>query len=276
MRFCAPAREHLSHEVANHPIFREILIEWPDVFGPNWPDVASLNLAPIPTHRSTGRQIRFLEQDAALLADGKHYEQRIRDDGIVATRPANWHDLFNALIWRRQPGLKSAVNARYASDFPAGLGRTERSRGQMALTLFDEGGVVVVTECREIVSAWNQHDWVRVFADPDHPWAEHVRLHVFGHALLEHSLVPNKLLVGKALLVHAALKEPSVLDRVAHRIATSKALRDPAELRPIPLSGIPGWFLEQGASFYRDAPCFRPLSPGRCYPVPIDVTTDLR
>ena len=42
-----------------------------------------------------GRRIRFVPPQA----DGLAYECRIRDTGEVETRPDNWHDFFNALVW---------------------------------------------------------------------------------------------------------------------------------------------------------------------------------
>ena len=41
------------------------------------------------------------------------------------------------------------------------------------------------------------------------------------------------------------------------------------ELRPLPLSGIPGWHAGQDARFHREATCFKPLRPGRVYPPPL-------
>jgi hypothetical protein len=47
-------------------------------------------------------------------------------------------------------------------------------------------------------------------------------------------------------------------------------LIDPQELRPLPLSGIPGWHRRtHDPEFYATAPCFRPLRPGRIYPPPL-------
>jgi hypothetical protein len=45
----------------------------------------------------------FARQDAALLADGLHYEERIASFNVVATREHHAHDLFNAMMWLRHP-----------------------------------------------------------------------------------------------------------------------------------------------------------------------------
>jgi hypothetical protein len=97
------------------------------------------------------------------------------------------------------------------------------------------------------------------------------------------------LLVGKALAVvdadgSHALARPGpqeqagccALERVGAAIAASEVLNDPQELRPLPLSGIPGWHPASDADgFYASAACFRPLRPGRSYPAPLKVS-DLR
>jgi hypothetical protein len=47
-------------------------------------------------------------------------------------------------------------------------------------------------------------------------------------------------------------------------------LNDPQELRPLPVSGVPGWHANTGdESFYTAAPCFQPLRAGRTYPAPL-------
>ena len=39
-----------------------------------------------------------------------YYEQRIFEQGLVPTRPANWHDFFNALIFLLFPQTKKEMN----------------------------------------------------------------------------------------------------------------------------------------------------------------------
>ena len=54
---------------------------------------------------------------------------------------------------------------------------------------------------------------------------------------------------------------------VAALVAGGSVLGDPQNLRPLPLSGIPGWHADSTSErFFNDAPCFRPLRPGRRYP----------
>jgi hypothetical protein len=58
----------------------------------------------------SGQRISFVPPSA----DGLAYEARIWARGEVATRPGNWHDFFNALVWLTFPLAKAALNARHA------------------------------------------------------------------------------------------------------------------------------------------------------------------
>jgi hypothetical protein len=76
------------------------------------PDPASLDL--LMTHRCdlrTGSGRRLL---SCRRGDGLDYEMRIWARGEVVTRPDNWHDFFNALVWCTFPLAKAALNARHA------------------------------------------------------------------------------------------------------------------------------------------------------------------
>ncbi|TGT79046.1 DUF3025 domain-containing protein, partial [Mesorhizobium sp. M8A.F.Ca.ET.161.01.1.1] len=77
-----------------------------------WPSVAALDA------RLAVPGKRLVEQDAALLADGLHYETRIAR-GRIATRADNWHDLFNALVWAAYPQLKRALNVQQCRHIEA-------------------------------------------------------------------------------------------------------------------------------------------------------------
>jgi len=93
---------------------------------------------------------------------------------------------------------------------------------------------------------------------------------VFGHALLEHALTPGKLLVGKALVLLAGEGSVEAAARCAEAIASGRLLRDPLELRPLPLSGMPGWHPDSDdEAFHRHAACYQPRREGRVYPPPL-------
>jgi hypothetical protein len=266
MRYRAPPREVVPGEVFDRPP----LVDWHPyrglLIGPAWPTLDDLN-----RRRPAAAPWQFVAQTPALLADGLHYEQRIAERGAIATRANNWHDLFNALVWLRYPDLKLALNARQVDEI-ACMGPKLRSRAQYALTHFDEAGVLVTLSDVSLLEAWDRHDWFALFWDRRKAWREgSIRVELFGHALLEHALTPEKLLVGKALVCVAGTGEDGTGQAVCLRaIASGRSLRDPLELRPLPLAGIPGWHAgNEVEAFHRSTPCYQPLRVGRSYPLPL-------
>jgi Protein of unknown function (DUF3025) len=278
MRFSPPAREKVALTTFDHPIFSGHR-PWRDLLERHaWPSVEEVDrrLQPM-AHGLTGLPLGLVEQTPSLL-DELHYERRIHSYGRIATRPDNWHDLFNALAWKRCPQIKSALNQRQIGDLArVGVRQRTRTRAQHALTHFDEAGIVVVIRDTTLLTAWDAHDWRGLFLDHRAAWRDGgVRSLMIGHAVLEHALDPAMWLVAKALVFDASAWPDAELDdetidaRAGAAIADGTWLQDPQELRPLPLSGIPGWRdLPQDAAFYRDAPCFQPRREGRSYPAPL-------
>ncbi len=281
MRFVAPQRAAVDPVVFDRPP----LAHWSEfaslLRGPDWPDIAALNEF---ARRVAQREPpRFVAQSPALLTDGLHYEQRIAERAEIATRERNWHDLLNALIWLRFPQLKGALNSRQVEQI-AIAGPKSRTRAQCALTLFDEAGVVVTLRDSALLALWDAHDWHGLFWRERNAWSDgRIEVTVFGHALLEHALKPRQLLVGKALVVMLAptgniediaappgeTRSVAAIAALAQAITSGALLTDPQELRPLPLSGIPGWHADNTSEiFYLSAPCFCPLRAGRRYPPP--------
>jgi len=264
MRYHAPPREAVDPAM----FARQPLAAWHEyaalLEGDKWPSIDGLNDALL--NEAT---IRFVAQTPALLADGMHYEQRIAARGEVATREGNWHDLLNALIWLRYPELKQSLNQRQMAEI-AQMGPKLRSRAQYAMTHFDEAGVIVVVRDPTLLALWDAHDWYGLFWRQRQAWLDGaIQVEVFGHALLEHALSPNKLLVGKALAFHAACEVDMFDVRCAciEAIVAGQLLCDPLELRPLPLSGIPGWRAENDEeAFHRTTVCYQPRRLDRQYP----------
>jgi len=271
VRYVAPAREAVDPVVFTHAPLSgwSEYADW--LHGPRWPSVDQLN-----ARWPAGAGERFATQARELLEDGLHYEERIATRGLIATREANWHDLFNAMVWLRYPQLKRALNRQQMAEI-AQVGRRERSRPQCAQTHFDEAGVIVAVKDASLLALWDRHEWYELFWRRRAAWRDgSIAVELFGHALLEHALTPGKLLVGKALAVRVD-ERVDRLDVIAHcadAIAQGRCLRDPQELRPLPLSGMPGWHAAgEEEAFHRHAACYQPLREGRRYPVPQAVST---
>jgi hypothetical protein len=278
-RATAPASEdfrpNCSAAFPDHPLFAGIA-PFKDYFsGPiePWNDLLA--------SRNDGTNLRFVAQTPALLADGLHYEERIARLGRIASRENDTHDAFNALMWLGHEALKRAMNARQVADI-ARVGPKQRTRGQCALTHFDEAGAIVWLSDAALVSAWNAHDWRTLFVTHRDAWGARIAVTIIGHALFDFALDHDEAPVAKALAVLVDADDiaernrdaviaswPEAEASIARTIAAGRWLADPQELRPLPLAGIPGWNDGgQSDDFYASAPCFRPLRPGRRYPVP--------
>ncbi len=266
-RYVAPTRADIDAAVFDHPLFAGFApwLHW--CRGKVWPDIDTLNagLSGV-CHAHTGNVLRFVAQTPALLRDGLHYESRIHERGEIATRTENWHDLLNAMVWCRDPAIKSALNHRQQHDVQH-VGGKQRTPAQYAQTLFDEGGAIVVVHDPALIESWDRHDWSTLFA-AEHWNTGRISIDLFGHALLEHALTPSKLITAKCL-VWAGENAPSRFANTAEAITSARCLTDPQELRPLPISGIPGWHTPQDAAFYASADCFRPVREGRRYPPPL-------
>ena len=224
-----------------------------------FPTVDALNEV-MPDHlvNREGVPIRFVPQSA--LPDVA-YEKHIYQTGEVSTRTENWHDLCNALVWFRLPLLKAAMNARHHQC----LGAAESGRRgavRDALTLFDESGVIICSSNAGLLEALAARDWERVFVDCRTSWPQDVSVRVCGHAILEKLLNPYKSLTAHAVFLHseALLPDEEVDSLLADMLLEGELLRSTADLSPVPLMGIPGWWEAgpQDAAFYADRGVFRP------------------
>lgn len=259
-RFIAPPRDAVEAACFAQPIYAGLGGFQDLMVAPDWPTVAALDA------RLALPDKHLVEQDATLLADGLHYETRIAGRGRIATRADNWHDLFNALVWARYPSIKQALNRQQCRHI-AMMAPGQRNRAQAALTQFDETGVIVRVRDPMLLGAWDRHDWLALFVEGAGHWrAGGIAVAaVIGHALMEQALVPERLLVGKCVVVQGD-DDAAAIAVVARAITHGAVLTDPLELRPLTLAGIPGWHLQQEAALYANGEYFRPLREGRVYP----------
>lgn len=219
-----------------------------------------------------GKPVRFVP---STELDNTAYEYQIYTTGRISTRPDSWHDLFNALVWMRFPRIKLAMNVLH---YRAWDQQNEGCRGKLrdALTLFDECGVIVLSTSTGILQALAGRCWKDAFLS--HGFTTSTQVAICGHAMLEKYLAPYKSMTAKALLIRLSgdlEKYPrdrllrSVDETVAGKMLAGTLLTEPADLGPLPLAGVPGWWdAEQDAKFYNDLQVFRP-PPGDLEPVQI-------
>ena len=239
-----------------------------------FPDCEQLNaLLPDGLVSEAGHAIQFVP--STELGDDT-YEHRIYTTGRISTRPNNWHDLFNAMIWMQFPAMKTAMNNLHYNTLSQ---QSEGSRGPLrdALTLFDECGVIVFSNRFDILNLLAERDWKTAFQSP--VFNDNVKLAISGHAMLEKYLSPYKSITAKALYVYVnpdffdatRQEQLATLDKdIATRALSGELLTSPACLTPLPLAGLPGWWphTPQDESFYDDPMVFR-APPAELMPVPV-------
>jgi hypothetical protein len=228
------------------------------------PELASLELlsARCDLRSAGGRRLSFV----APQGDGVDYETRIWARGEVETRPGNWHDFFNALVWLSFPLSKSALNASHVEAMAAPGARCGRGRDRDALTHFDECGVVVVSSDCSLLALLRGFQWKTLFWERRLDLGRALRCFVFGHATYEQLLQPFRGLTAKAVLHEVGedwLRAPlcEQLADVDRRLASEVAAgrhRDPRAFHPFPLLGLPGVTeANESPSYYDDAWQFR-------------------
>jgi hypothetical protein len=234
----------------SHPVFDSIR-RWLDRLPTgSWPTLDCLNALAEESQVRTasGRPLRFVAPSAA----DPYYEVHLHETGCVATRAQNWHDLFNALVWLSYPRTKAAINALHAREIPREDGRRGRLRD--LLTIFDEGGAIVVCDDVELQQLIVEFRWKELFWERRKQVVSSVRFFVLGHAVLEKALDPWPGVACKAMFV-GSNEDP---DASAARWLSEHAT--PRELAPLPVFGYPGWLPASAtAEFYDDERYFRPL-----------------
>jgi hypothetical protein len=214
-----------------------------------------------------GAAIRFVPP-APVKEPAARYEVRIFETGEVQTRPGNWHDLFNALVWLAFPKTKAILNRHHRDEIAARRGDPRRGTARDVLTLFDEGGVIVAAADAELPELLRAFRWKDLFWTRREDVRRSMRFHAFGHAIYEKALAPHKGVTAKALVVdvaqalfHAPLeRQLAELDaRAAAHFSATSSLASTRSLAPLPILGVPGWEpANEREEYYDDTSQFRP------------------
>ena len=147
-----------------------------------------------PIHLANGQRIRFVPP----RADGLVYECRIWESGEVETRPDNWHDFFNALVWLSFPQTKTAISAAHVRAMQAP--GEARGTARDVLTHFDECGIVVLSSQPDLLALLRAFRWKELFVERRAEVVRSMRFVIFGHATYEQMLRPFRGLTAKAVL----------------------------------------------------------------------------
>jgi Protein of unknown function (DUF3025) len=188
----------------------------------DWPSLEQLDaLYGAIAMRRAGEPLRFAldvrtRRRAAEVPAEERYDGRIALRGEVPTRPRHWHDLLNALCFATWPRSKRALHARQFGAHarrPPELRAGVRTAEQDALTLFDEGGVVIAVHASaasELRAALVRADDAAVSA-LEH--AGRARVAPFGHALFEHMVeeLPCPGASARAIALDVLPEDPELL-----------------------------------------------------------------
>jgi hypothetical protein len=194
------------------------------------------------------------------------FERRIFETGEVETRD-NWHDIFHACAWLAFPLAKARINALHVADgrYASANGRSDLRN---VLSLFDEGGMAVVSREPALLDDLRAFAWRRLFVERRALVPHAMDFVVFGHALNERILNLHHGSTAKAVLIE--VDDPYFGQEPMARVAWLDArlaamIGGPAfpatgrALQPVPVKGIPGWAPEnENPAYYDDVLQFRP------------------
>jgi len=197
----------------------------------------------------SGKPVRFVPPGP----DDPYYEVAVYETGRISTRPESLHDWFNALAWLAFPRTKARINALHAKALPHEP-KGRRSPLRDLLTIFDEGGAMVVCSDEALLSLFANAAWKTLFFDHRARVLESMKIVVFGHAIQEQALDPRPGITCKAIV----LTEGDLDADAARWLGEAPADASPKALLPLPIFGYPGWSEGQDASFYDDKRYFRP------------------
>ena len=254
------------------------------LFTPLHPVLARLETAKLPTLHDfnallaeyqpalgvqQGHSLRFVPQESGRMGFEAQYEPRCYLTGEVQTRPDNWHDLFNALVWLSFPRAKAAINARHyraLTDEAASI-TSQRGRVRDMATLLDESGVIVACADAELAGLLCTFQWKELFWQRREQVRAVMGFYVFGHGLYEKALNPYTGMTGQGLVLNVpedffswalAVQQSYLDERVAEYLDNPGHCLSPRELHPVPLLGVPGWSTDnEQAEYYDNTAYFR-------------------
>jgi Protein of unknown function (DUF3025) len=192
------------------------------------------------------------------------FERRVVEHNELIVRPNSLHDVLNALVWLTFPKTKRAISEAHVALGVTTDGKTRPRRRDM-LTLFDEAGIIILSENDKLRTLNQQHQWRNLFITHRSDFIQQTRAIVFGHGAMEQlgSKLPqvHRGLTAKAiwLPMPVTITVSDLDDTLAAHIKSGERLGESERVTPMPLLGLPGWFAEnESPACYDDESVFRP------------------
>lgn len=259
------------------PIFLP-LRAWADKFAAfkKWPGLedyqAMLSALPEPIRTHSGQPLKIVKQDGKPGHFHEHYAPRIYLSGEIQTRTENWHDFFQFLTWFMFPRTKATINAihipraKVRIEQQADLGR--RSPIENMLSLFDEGGAVILSSDQTLLDLIRNFQWKELFWQRRDELASNLSFVTFGHAMYEKGLAPYVGMTANCILLNAddIVLQQSIQEQLewidcqlSEIFVHGEQYTKPKDLSPFPLLGLPGWDKNnEHESYYDNLDYFRP------------------
>lgn len=280
----APRRLDVDSQVAwhgdfylNSPLFEPIraVAEQFREFA-QWPGLADyqqlLDALPEPITLQSGKPLSIVAQDGKPHTFADHYAPRIYLTGEIQTRTENWHDFFQYLTWFIFPRSKAEINALHlprARQRIEGVGDPgRRTPLENTLSLFDEGGVVIAASDPALLQLIRDFQWKALFWQRRSELAGKLHCIPFGHAVYEKGLTPYIGMTANAILLDVeqdyfaqplADRLKTIDEKLAVIFRDGLRYRQPKDLQPFPILGMPGWDSANSAeSYYDNVRYFRP------------------
>jgi len=230
-----------------------------------------------PIKTLNGQVLSIVEQAAKPVHFSEHYAPRIYYSGELQTRSNNWHDFFQFLSWIIFPRTKAMINSihiplareRIEQDEPGqNESKGRRTPLENMLSLFDEGGVVILSSDELLLDHIRNFEWKQLFWQRRHELEKKLRCLTFGHAMYEKGLQPYIGMTANAILLNV---DQSIIEQelnaqlswldesLAEIFHEGSQYTAPKDLSPFPILGMPGWLAENSReAFYDKQSYFRP------------------
>jgi len=225
-----------------------------------------------PIRLESGKPLCIVPQDGRPEEFEQHYAPRMYLTGEIQTRRNNWHDFFQYLTWFVFPRTKAAINAMHIPKaqvrIVAGIERGRRTPIENMLSLFDEGGAIVLSSDETLLKLIREFRWKELFWRRRGEVQEKLQCISFGHALYEKALLPYVGMTANCILLY--VEEPFLQlplnerlhwldEHLAALLRRGLEYREPQDLQPFPILGMPGWDAANSTeSYYDNTEYFRP------------------
>jgi len=248
--------------------YRSFVNEWPTL-----EDYQTL-LEQQPVMTRTGHPLCIVPQADKPGSFEQHYAPRIYISGEIQTRSENWHDFFQLLTWIMFPRSKALINETHIplaqARIESGLELGRRSPLENMLSLFDEGGALIISSDDKLLQMIRDFQWKPLFWQQREALQEKLKCIVFGHAMYEKGLESYIGMTANTILLHCdddffQLSNHEQLTWVDGALLAALSDREqlsvPKDLSPFPILGMPGWDEDNSDERYYDNQ--RYFRPGR-------------